>query len=250
MFYDNFTEDQICGIFSTTHIIVMICLIVLLVIATYFSCKMSLKTTRILLFAIAVLVIAMEIVKITIRIHKSQGGDSWIPLYFCGIFLYAVVLIQFKSPVLQNIGWSFIVFGGIGASIGFIIMPSTSLALYPIWHPGSIHSLIYHWLMAYTGLLGIVKGIYKPNPSHFVYYFYLTGLVSVVSVVINSILGTNMMFLDNPFGIPWLVFVKNFSSTLYALIAFFAQCVALFWISYGIYFLCIKIKNYITRRKK
>lgn len=250
MFYDNFTEDQICGMFSATHIIAAIGLIILLILAVYFSRKMSFKTSKIIVFAICIAVILMEIIKISIRIYKGQGGDSWIPLYFCSIFLYASVLIQFKPKILQDIGWSFIVFGGIVASIGFIIMPSTSLALYPIWHPASIHSLIYHWLMAYTGFIGIFNGLYKPKPSHFIYYFFFTGLISIISVIVNSELGTNMMFLDNPFGISWLQPLKSYSSTLYALLAYFAQCIALYWISYAIYIIYLKTDSSIKRRIK
>lgn len=249
MFYDNFTEDQICGIFSPTHIVVMICLILLLIVAVIFSRKLSLKATKRIILAICITVWILEVIKDSIRIYKGAGGDSWIPLYFCGIFLYAIVLVQFKSQTIQDIGWSFITFGGIGASIGFIIMPSTSLALYPIWHPGSIHSLIFHWLMAYTGLVALVNGVYKPKASHFIYYFYFTGLMSVIAVLINNSLGTNMMFLDNPFGIPWLAFVKEYSSTAYALVAWFGQCVMLYWISYGVYLAFIKIKNLIVRRR-
>ncbi len=249
LFYDNFTPDEICGMFTLPHFIAMFSLLILLIVAIYFSHKMSVKVTKRVLFGISIIVIVMEIVKISLRIYKGQSGDSWIPLYFCSLFLYACVLINLPWKRVQDIGWSYIVFGGVVASIGFIIMPSTSLALFPIWHPGSIHSMIYHWLMAYSGIIAIVNKIYMPKLWHFVYYFYFTGFFSVIAVVVNSMLNTNMMFLSNPFGISWLQAVINYSPTLYALLAYFAQCVALYFASYLIYFIYTKISYRLYRRK-
>lgn len=243
MFYDNFTNDQICGIFSMTHFIVIAIFFVSLIIAVYYSLRMSQKQVKKSLLIIAIIITVLEIIKICIRIYKKDTLDSWIPFYFCSLFIYAIWFSFSKNEFIRNCGYSFMVFGGIFASISFIIYPSTSLMLYPVWHPGSLHSILYHWLLLYCGLMIVIK-LYVPKASHFFNYLVLTSLSCVLAIFINHFLGTNMMFLSNPFGLGFLTNILEYSKILYIFLVYFAQCVILYWLSFGIYkLITIKRKN-------
>ena len=243
MFYDNFTKDQICGIFTTGHFVAIIVFIVLAVLVIVLSKKLTVEKTKKLLLAIAICVTIMEIVKIAIRIYKGDAPRSWIPLYYCSLFIFAIWCACSKNTFFQNLGYSFMVFGGIVAAIVFTIYPSTSLMIFPIWHPGSIHSLIYHWLMFYSGVLVLMKSLYKPQPKHAVHYFIFVSIACVAAVVVNHFLGTNMMLLRNPIRVEILDKIYNASHGLYIFLAYIAQSVLIYWTSYAIYFFAIKICN-------
>ena len=235
MFYDHFTPNQICGIFTSWHFVAMAIFFVLLILALWFSRKLSDRQTKIIMWTIAILVTVMEIVKIIIRLYKGEGGDSWIPLYFCSLFIYAIWFSLFKNRHLRNTGFCFMVFGGIVAGICNTIYPSTSLMLFPIWHPASLHSLFYHWLMIYAGCMVLIKKMYQPKITHFFYYFIFVTIATVLAVIVNHFLGTNLMFMGNPFGLGFLQEIFNYSPVLYAFLVFLAQGVALFFATYGVY---------------
>lgn len=239
MFYDNFTQDQICGIFTPWHFFSIGFFIILSILAIYFSRNLSQKKAKTILFAIAVCVTAMEIIKIAIRIYKGQSGDSWIPLYFCSLFIFAIWLSFSKNKFLQNLGYSFMAFGGILGSVAFTIFPSTSLLIFPIWHPASLHSFFYHWLMFYSGVLIMMKSLYKPEIKHSLYYFVFISIACIVAYIINSQLGTNMMFISNPFGMEILDRLFETSKLLYRFLAYLAQSVLIFWAGYSIVYLAI-----------
>ena len=242
MFYDNFTQEQICGVFTPTHFIAIAVYYALIVAAVIFSRKLSERKTELTVLGIAIAVTVMEIVKIAIRLYKGEGGDAWIPLYFSSLFLYAVWLSLAKNKILQTTGRTFLAYGCTVAGAFFIVYPSTSLPFYPIWHPASLHSLIYHWLMLYVGIMTLLKR-YRPKAWHFAHYFVFVAVFSVAAAIANRFLNTNLMFLSNPFGISFLRKLVEYSPALYALVAFLAQGVVLFWAAYGLSIPIYKRKN-------
>lgn len=242
MFYDNFTKEQVCGIFTPTHFVVIAVYYALIVLAIIFSRKLNERKSEQVVFGIAIAVSAMEIVKIAIRLYRGEGGDAWIPLYFSSLFLYAIWLSLTKNKILHTTGRTFLAFGCTVAGALFVLYPSTSLLFYPIWHPASLHSLIYHWLMLYVGLLTLLKR-YRPKAWHFALYFVFVTVFSVAAAIVNNFLNTNLMFLSNPFGLSFLKKLVEYSPILYALVAFFAQAVVLFWAVYGLITAIIQRRN-------
>ena len=250
MFYDNFTEEQICGLFTPWHFVAIACIILFVTLGLVFSRKMSEKQANRTILIVAILVTVMEVIKIILRLIKGASGDGWIPLYMCSLFIYAIWLTFSKNQFFKNMGFAFIVFGGMFSAFTFTIYPSTSLMLYPIWHPSSLHSLLYHGLMFYTGGLVMLKGLYQPKPKHFLNYVCFVGICTILAVIINSFAGTNMMFMSNPFGLPILSNIANYSKFLYGLIVFIGQGVFLYWGCYGIYLGIKKIKEVFERKQK
>lgn len=242
MFYDNFTKEQICGVFTPTHFVVIAVYYALIIVAVIFFRKFDERKTERIVFGIAIAVTVMEIVKIAIRLYKGEGGDAWIPLYFSSLFLYAIWLSLAKNKILQTMGRTFLAFGCSVAGALFVLYPSTSLPFYPIWHPASLHSLIYHWLMLYVGLLTLLKR-YRPKIWHFALYFGFVAVFSAVAAIINRFLNTNLMFLSNPFGLSFLKKLADCSPIGYAIVAFFAQAILLFWAVYGLSIPIYKRRN-------
>lgn len=233
MFYDHFTQDQVCGIFTPTHIAVLILYYIAAAAALYGSRRQSAERTERTVLIVALVVTAAEIVKIALRLWKGESGDAWIPLYFSSLFLYAIWLSLSKNERLRTAGNCFLAFGGTVAGAVFIVYPSTSLPHLPIWHPGAVHSIVYHWLMLYVGVVTLMRR-YVPEARHFWYYFLFVTVFSVAAAVCNAYLGTNLMFLGNPYGLPFLQAIYDASPWLYLAVAYLAQAVLLFWVCYGV----------------
>ena len=241
--YDNYTTDQIAGIFTTDHFIYLAVLITSIVVSLFLSRKISPKTEKRIRLCIAITITVLEIIKIALRIYKQMGLETWLPLYFCSIFILAAWISLLPCKLIANCGKSYIATGGIIGAIFFCIYPNTSLVFFPALHPASIHSFIYHFLMLYSGIVLLWKGGYKPRAWDGLCYFALVSCVSVPSVILNVRLGTNCMFLRYPEGIPILKSIADASPVLYTVLALLVQGILLFYIVYGLYTLVLKNKD-------
>lgn len=242
-FYDNYTQEQIPGIFSWEHFLFIGIFIALVAAGLYLCRGLTEKQTEKLLFWVAVVVSAVEILKITLRVAKGGGTDSWIPLYYCSLFIYAIWMSRSKAEWLSRMGYAYITMGGILAATLFTLYPSTSLAMLPAWHPGSIHSLLYHTTMAFVGLLVLIKKLYAPKAKDAILYGVFILLACVVGYFINEWADSNCMFLHNAFNLPLLGDLLVYSHALYMLVVGVAQASLMFWANFGIYKLFMRKKG-------
>ncbi|MBQ8162915.1 MAG: YwaF family protein [Clostridia bacterium] len=245
-FYDNFDSSQICGILSLGHIFTVILFAALSVLSIYFLKRLNGKQSKRFMLIVAISVTFMEIVKISLRIAKNQACDSWVPLYYCSLFIFAMWFTLAKNPKIQTIGYSYIGMGAILAAPLNILYPSTSLAIFPIWHPASVHSFLYHLIMFVTGIFILIKKIYIPKKEHSIVYFVFIFIACIPSVILNETVGTNCMFLANAFGLPILGTLQSSQPIIYMLLVFIAQSIIIFWASFGAY----KLINHIQTGEK
>lgn len=245
-FYNNFTPEDVAGMFSLWHF-AFILIFIALIAAALFCCRhiTGEKVQKILWWS-AASVTAVEIVKIVLRIKKGGGPDTWIPLYFCSLFLYAVWMTRSKSEWLSRMGYSYITMGGILASCLFTLYPSTSLAIYPALHPASIHSLLYHCLMAFVGILVLWKKQFVPKAKDATLYFIFVLLACILGYFINEWVGSNCMFLHNAYKLPVLDWLLQYSHISYMLVVVLAQAVGMYWLNFGLYTLFKENKKRIN----
>ena len=234
-FYDNFSSDDIAGMFTLTHYIYIGLTLGGVILLVYLSRGIKDEQYKKIRSGLAISLTVMEVFKIGLRIYKGQPFDDWIPFYFCGLFIFALWFSMTDSVILSTVGNTYIAMGAIMAGVIFTLYPSTSLALFPIWHPASIHAAIYHGAMIYLGCLTLMNGRYVPENSHFKYYCIYVSVICIISIVLNRYLDTNCMFLDNPFGLPLLTELNEWCAPLYKLLAWFGQAVVLYWFDLGVY---------------
>lgn len=242
-FYDYYSPDEICGLFTPGHYLSMLLFFGTLAAALWLSRRLREKTVHKLHLGIAIGVAVMETVKISLRVYKGQGPDDWMPLYFCSLFLFAVWLALAKCKALRSAGFAFMTMGGIPASVFFILYPSTSLNLFPIWHPASIHSFVYHWVMCYLGMLVLMRKVYIPKAGHALHYGIFVLAACFTAYFFNEWLGCNCMFLHSAFGLPFLEELLARSHAAYIVLVSLAQGVILYWVSFGVYRLIEKGRN-------
>ena len=247
LFYDNFTGDDVAGMFSPWHFVFIFIFIASLTAALFASRFMNEKQVEKTLWWIAICVSLAEIIKISLRIAKGDGVDSWIPLYYCSLFLYAVWMSRSRWTWLSRMGYAYITMGGILAACLFTLYPSTSLAIYPALHPASLHSLFYHLVMAYAGLLVLTKKTFKPRALDSALYASFVITACIAAFFINERYGSNCMFLHHAFKLPVLDGLLNYSHTLYMLVVSLGQAVVMYWLNYGLY---VFFNNKFERKKQ
>ncbi len=233
---------EICGLFNVLHFSTIALFFLILAVGLYGSRKVDGKGADRIVFWLGAATTIMEVIKITRRISQGQGVESWIPLFYCSLFIFAIWLIRLPWKPLKRAGYSFITMGGILASVFFTLYPSTSLAMYPLLSLACLHSFVYHLVMSYCGLLILWKRVYAPQKPDSLNYFIFVGLACVVAIFINKRLGSNCMFMEHPFKLPILQPIRDFSPVIYMILVAMGQSSLMFWGNYWLYSF-IKRKN-------
>lgn len=242
-FYDNFTSEDVAGMFTFWHLLYLIVFAGLVLLGLWLCKSLQDKKIQKIITWSAIIVTIVEVIKITLRIAKGGGTDTWIPLYYCSLFIYAIWMTRSKKEWLSRMGYAYITMGGILAAILFTLYPSTSLAIYPALHPASIHSLLYHSLMAFVGILVLWKKQYEPKKKDALFYFIFILIACVIGYFVNEWVHSNCMFLHNAFKLPILDDLLKRSHTAYMVVVVLAQSVVMFWLNYGIFNLVKKNKK-------
>ena len=245
-----------CGMFSPTHLIVTFFCLVALVLALYFTRKMSDEQFRRLVFVFAIFVTVLECVKI--GFNWSHGGftpNRWLPLTFCSFSIYSYWLMASKNEKIRRFGVSFMAGGGIIGGLTFLVIPMTSVATYPMLHFQSFYSMVFHTLMMYVGISCVTRGYFTFGKGSFIRYLSAAipalGLALVVSLVYFFITGDiascNMMFLVHPYLLGKIIpFIGTVYSTvwggglIYSLGAITVYSTLPDFIPYGVYALLKK----------
>lgn len=235
-----------CGVFSRTHLIVMAVCFLLVWTAVVLTRRMQERTLVRLTRVIAVLITVLEGGKIAYCfIHGQYGLNQWLPLWFCSLFLYCAWCAGFGKGKIRRAGRLFLVGGGIIAGASFLIMPSTSVANYPMWHYLSCYSMLFHSLMHYLGLMYLVTGVQKLTVRDFSLYALFVGVFCVLGIVVNHYSGCNLMFMREPYNLP-IPFLHTLAASCqpaYSLVIYLAYVFGTFFPTLGVYRLVLAVKE-------
>ncbi len=213
-----------CGMFTAGHIISSAIFIAVAVIAIILTLKTTDKAFNLIIKVLAIVFLALEIGKI---IYNFSYGytyiDAWVPLAYCSLFIYSLFLSGFAKGKLKSIGNTFLAVSTY-AGLFFMIFPTTSLMLHPLFHFLCMHSLLYHSAMLYVGFTIILKGLVKPSYNSFISYVCYLAFFSAIAITINLLSGSNLMFYTQPYNMPikLVVDVYNLSKPLYTAFIFIA----------------------------
>ena len=194
---------EACGMFTKEHLILLSVNLVVLGILLYFTKTFTPKKVDNITKICAVVIVVLELIKIGFNFTMGYLWlDSWFPVSYCSIFIYALLLCGFTHGKWKAMGEAYIAGVAIIAGFIYLLFPSTSLMQYPMWHFLSIHSMFFHTLMMYMGFLYLYKLRIELNKTAYINYILLFGTVAVVALILNLIFGSNLMLLREPFNIP------------------------------------------------
>lgn len=241
MFFAKPGEYNPCGMYSLEHFI--------LLAITVFCITFALKHTKISnkndvkkkIKEITICAWILEIIKIVFNfvIGNAKNPNNYIPLYFCSLLLYTGLFSSFGNKILKKTGDVFLATGGLVAGICFIVCPTTSLTMYPIFHFISLQSFAFHGAMIYLGILINKTNYIEIKLKDIKYYFNLILAISIIAYLANLKLGTNLMFISYNFPNTPVEIIYNFSSELFTILMVLIQATLPFYAMYGI----IKLVN-------
>lgn len=171
----------------------------------------------------AVIITASECIKIYFNLYWGYRNiNSWLPISYCSIFIYALWLSAYGKEKLKEIGDLFIAGCSVVVGGSYLLFPSTSLTVYPVWHFLCMYSMFFHTIMIYFGVIYIRKKIIKLDIIGFKKYIKIFLFFSIIAIFLNESFGTNFMLLSRPFKIPVPIIHKlyNLYPKIYTIIVF------------------------------
>lgn len=249
MFFSKPGVYEPCHLFSIGHLsLVCITILIIYLALKYIEIKKEdvLKTIRIL----TIVILGLEVLKISFTFYIGGGNNlnSFIPLYFCSLLMYAGIMSSFCHGKIKRAGDVFLATGGIIGGIVFIIMPTTSLPTYPIFHFVSLHSFLYHGVMIYIGLLIHKTKYISLKKDDIKYYASLVFVVCLLAYIVNSIYGSNLMFISQDFPDNPLTILYHLSGPLFTPIMVIGHMTLPYYAIYGLNKL--EIKHSLQMREK
>lgn len=243
MLFANPGEYEPCGLFTIDHCKLLIITILGIIIALKKTIHYTKEEIKQVIKRCTKLVWILEIIIISFKLFTGdiKNVGNYVPLYYCSLLLYAGALASFAKGTLQRAGEVFLATGGIVGGITFIILPTTSLPTYPMWHIVSLHSFLYHGIMVYLGILLNVTHYITLQLSDIKYYASLVETICILAYIINNIFDSNLMFISKNFPGTPIELLYKITGRFFTIICSIAQITLPFYIGYGIQ---------INRRKK
>lgn len=218
------------GLYNLNHLLAFIILSILIVISVKMTKIKNKKDITNIIRILTIIVWILEIIKIifNFKIGNISNVNTYVPLYFCSLLLYAGIFSGFCKGVLKRIGDVFLATGGLVAGIAFLISPGTSLGIYPLFHFISFQSLFYHAVMIYLGIIIIKYNYVTVTYKDIKYYALLLFIICILAYFVNICFNGNLMFIKEGFG--FFEFVEKYSGNLYTLIMIIGQMTIPFYL--------------------
>lgn len=188
-FFCKENEYEPVGMFSVGHIVTLIIFLLIVAFCAYKCRKIGKDKAIFLTKIIAIVVTVLEIIKIIIAFINGEGDklDHWVPLYFCSMFIYAAWLAGYAKGKIADLGRAFVGTGGIIAGLSFLIFPTTSFTMYPLFHYFCMYSMVYHSLMVFLGITYLLNGVVKIDKKSFIDYVIFCSVLNILAIIVNSL---------------------------------------------------------------
>lgn len=249
MFLARPGEYEACGMYTIGHLILLLITISCILIVLKFTKNNNKEQTLKEIRNITILLWILEIIKIVFNliIGNASNPNTYVPLYFCSMILYAGIFSGFCKGKLKHVGDVFIATGGMIAGIIFLLSPNTSLTMYPILHYISIQSFILHGAMVYLGVLLNITNYIDVKGKDIIYYSGLMLIISGIAYIFNIIFESNLMFISYNFPGTPIEILYNYSGNLFTPIMVILQATGPFYVVYGIKYVVIKLTTNIIK---
>ena len=236
--FSNMGDYEPCGIFTTGHFILLTVTIICIILALKFTYRKNKEDVYKIIKNLTIIICILEIIKIVFSIYQGSFADvnSYVPLYYCSILLYAGILSSFGKGNFKRAGDVCLATGSIIGGIVFLIYPSTSLPMYPAFHFLSIHSFFFHGTMVYLGILINITNYVELKLSDAKYFAIIIAIMSILALIVNKISNGNLMFISHNFpGTPIeIIYNLTNGNIWYSFIMIVAQMTLPFYFSYFI----------------
>ena len=162
----------------------------------------------------AIVIVILELLKNIFVLYQdiNSSPNEYMPLYYCSIFIFAIIFSGYGKGIIKKYGDVFIATGGIVGGITYLLFPTTSLLLYPAFHFMSFRSFYFHGIMLYFGLLLNTTNYVKIELKNIKEYSILLGVFCIRACIFNSFFDSNLMFISKNFPGTFIEPIYNFCS--------------------------------------
>lgn len=247
-------------LFSTTHLVFIVLSILLIVFLLYLFRNVKEKGMNKYLKFMTFFIAALETTKIIWESSNdisSGNGFNYgglLPLYLCSMFIYTLPFASFGKGKVQRVALGFLASLGIVGGFSNLVY-TQMLNYYPFFHFSTFVSIIFHFLMAFTGLFIVVTKYLKFEKEDYYLAFIPTLLFSFIVIPVAYLLQSkgiynDYMLLLHGNGIPLIgnlgdILNKNHLQWLFTIIMLFV----LFGVTAFMVFLMSKLQKLIYRKK-
>ena len=234
------------GTFSPEHLLLSSLSLAAVFLALFFARETDHKKVKQIIRGLSVSLLLLETVKIvfTLMTETAKDINSYVPLYFCSITLFAGLMAGFAKGWWKRTGEVFLATGGLIGGVVYIIYPLTSITIYPPFHFITLYSFFLHAAMIYMGLLVLTTGYIKLRHQDIDHFFLIVSLTSVLAFIININFHTNLMFLSQNYPGTLIEILYNiFPGLLFPLFMFLFQASLPFYAVFAVYRLVMKKKS-------
>lgn len=222
------------GMFTEGHMFLLIICLAILLALVYSSRKFTISRIEKITKFLAIVMVILEGIKICYSFYWGYTWlSAWFPIAYCSIFMYALLLRGYGNGKWRAMGDAFLAGGCIIGGTAFLLFPSTSLMMYPVFHYQCLYSMFFHTLMIYMGIMYIWKMDVKFNKEGYKQYCKIYLFFGIIAVILNTIFNSNLMLLKKPFKIPVLFVHKLFKDApwLYTIFVFLVYLFGPYWIT-------------------
>lgn len=236
MLFSKPGEYEACGIFTHNHLKLILVTVLCIIIALKNTVNKNKEEVYKIIKNMTIVIWLLEIIRIifSLKYNSIKDVNTYLPLYYCSLLLYAGLLSSFAKGILKRVGDVFLATGGIIGGIVFMIFPTTSLLTYPALHFMSIHSFFFHGTMVYLGILINKTHYIELEKRDIIYFASLVGTICIVAYIVNCVFDSNLMFISQNFPGTPVELIYNLTGPLFTIIMSIGQMTLPFYIIYGI----------------
>lgn len=234
-----------CGMFTKGHLALVITTVICIIVALKKTVHKGKKEVENIIKKCTIVLWVFEFIIIAFKLCTGdpRNLNNYVPLYYCSILLYAGFFSSFTKGQLKRCGDVFLATGGIIGGIVFMLMPTTSLPAYPVFHIVSLHSFLFHGIMVYLGLLMNFTHYIEIVANDIKYFAMLVGIICVIAEIVNVVFGSNLMFISRDFPGTPITLIYKCTGKLFTPIMCISQMTLPFYMVYGILNLINKPKD-------
>lgn len=180
-----------------------------------------------------------------------------LPFDTCSIVMISAILAGYGKGKIKLLGTSWLVTGGVVGGVSNLLFLQ-ALRFYPFFTFGALYSMIWHFLMVFTGVLLIITNYVELNFKTVIYAFILHMAISVIVIILDYALNLDFMLYLKAAGVPFFesvglkLYEKGLSpiTTIIVIILYFATFNLIVYFSLGIKLLVRRISMISKRKEK
>lgn len=247
-----FAPEQVyppAGVFSVAHLVMLGVTTALIVVALWLSRRTTHAQVRQIIRALTIFLWVAELCKILFNIGIGNIGNpnTYVPLYFCSLVLFAGVFSSFCKGWLRRVGDVFLATGNLVGGVCFLLLPVSSLAVYPAFHFIAFHSFILHGIMTYLSILVLMRGYCVPQKKDFFGYFLLLLTICFVALAVNLTCDSNLMFISQSVPGTPIALLYDWTGVLFTPLLILGQATIPFWGIYGILAIISRVRTSLRK---